>query len=296
MILVAESQVLVGSAAVVSVTIRDQDGSAVDPASPVTVKVYSVGGAVHLPTNTATTTGVSVGYRSVSLPSSAVASLGFLLLEWSVAGPVVVTSVVEVVGGFWASEMEIRKQSSFLSDSKITKEAILQVRSECTHLFENTTHTAGRPRFGGATVSGRGSSILVLPDPFIRKVRSVSCMVAGSWVVWGSTDLARVQFNDSGILYLSTGVWQAGVFNIKVEYEHGMDQPYPDLKRAWFRWVTHELAATKSNIPDRATSMVDSGTGATFRIATAGQGAAITGIGDIDEVIKRRTFDLGMIK
>lgn len=287
--LTTDQRVLQGVAATITATFRDQNGSEATPSGVVTVGVTRADGTVVLAPATATTSPTTTT-RAVALTATQTATLDVLTATWSISGAVVETTTVEIIGGYWASESEIRNSDAALFDpAKFASSRLFEVRDECTAMFEDTTNIAGTPRFRRIRMSGSGGTRLVLPNPYLRTVRSVS--IDGA--TFTAPQLAAIPPAVTGIAECTDGnVWPSGVDNIVIEYEHGMDRPFPDLRRAWFRWVRHELASSMSGIPDRAISMVDGGNGASFRIATPGRNGALTGIGDIDEVIARRTFKL----
>jgi hypothetical protein len=100
-------------------------------------------------------------------------------------------------------------------------------------------------------VNGLGKTALMMPDPWIRVIRSVK---VGN-VTFSPTQVANVGFSDAGILYLSQG-WIPGVpigtKNITIEYEHGRDRPPSLIARAAMKHCKALLLEDLSNLPDRA--------------------------------------------
>jgi hypothetical protein len=218
----------------VGVAITREDGTAVEggnAAGPDTNNVYSY----------------AFGGRDV---------LDNLVVTWTatVGGDAIVLDqdVIEVVGGFYFSLTEGRAQDPALaSTAKFPLADLMDRRIEAEDTAELICGQAFVPRFRRATLNGRGNAALMMPDPWIRKVRSVQ---VGS-TVFSPTQLAGVGFSDAGMLYLSQG-WipgvPAGIKNIVIEYEHGRDRPPSTIRRASLTHFKSLMLRGRSNLPDNA--------------------------------------------
>ncbi len=194
--------------------------------------------------------------------------------------------MIDVVGGFYFSLAEGRATDPALADtgkfpSTRLRERRDQVETEC----ERLTGQAWVPRFRRATLTGTGRTVLVLPDPQIRAVRAVT--VNGS--AFTSGELAGVGFNESGLLYLSSG-WRpstlGNVGNVVVEYEHGHDRPDPDLVEAARLRFKSLCLEGRANLPDRAERQGQVGSDG-GRVVDGSPTAEKTGLPAVDAVYAR---------
>lgn len=288
----SDQRVLAGVTATLSATFRDQDGEPTSPGT-VTVEVVSeASGTVVLAAGTATVTPTDATTRTVALSPAQTASLDRLVCTWTDSGTVAATTYVEIVGGYWASVAELRDgDEKIQSGTRFSNDLVIAVRKEAEDFFEDRTNTAWVPRYAWARVDGTGSCSLGLPHPYVRRIRSVrSYSDATTYTAWTAPQLASVTASPSGVVERTDGgVWDYGRQNLLVEFEHGTDRPPHDLSRAFARFMRAELAATKSAIPDRATSF-QSGEGGTYSLTTPGRNGSISGIPKVDEVLVARKF------
>jgi hypothetical protein len=271
-------RILRGSAAILRSTKHDGDGEPVAPTvgNTVTVQVTRSDGTDVLPAGTvATVAGAEV---TVALTAAHTADLDQLTATWTErdgVGTVVATwqSAAEIVGGFFFSIAEARASDKTLEDATKYPDAdILATRAEVEEEFEAICGRAFVPRFG--TFTGTGGA-QVLPDPHLRKLRSVT--VDGT--AYTASELEDVKTDEAGIIATSA---RRGA-RVVVSYEHGLDSPPADLKRAALTRLRSRLNMSKSAVPDRATSF-STETG-TFRLSMPG--ANRTGIPDVDAVLDR---------
>jgi hypothetical protein len=179
-----------------------------------------------------------------------------LVVSWSatVGGDAIVIDqdVIEVVGGFYFGLAEARDQDPALANPvKFPTAKLISRRIEAEDTAERICGQSFVPRFRRAVVNGLGRPELMMPDPWIRSIRSVK---VGN-VTFSPTQVANVGFSSAGILYLSQG-WIPGVpigtRNVTVEYEHGRDRPPPLVARAAMKHMKALLLEDLSNLPDRA--------------------------------------------
>lgn len=220
-------------------------------------------------------------------PASATWQLDTLIVSWTgtVGGAVVtLTDEVEVVGGFMFGLAEARAADPSLANTTTYPSATLaakriQVEQEC----EEICRQAFVPRFYREALSGRDIDRIGTRWPMLRTLRAVTV----SGVAWSAPDVAAVAVSESGMLTRPSGsVWPAGSQNIVVEYEHGWDRPFEDLKEAAMARLRSRLNLTRSGVPDR-TSSYTTETGATYRVTLPT--ADTTGIPEIDAAYGRYT-------
>lgn len=179
-----------------------------------------------------------------------------LVVTWTatVGGDAIVLDqdVIEVVGGFYFGLAEARAADPALSSTtRFPTSALIDRRIEVEDTAERICGQAFVPRFRRVSVNGLGHPALMMPDPWIRVLRSVS--VRG--VAFSPAQLATVGISDAGMLYLSQG-WipgvPAGTRNVIVEYEYGRDRPPSPVRRAAMTHLKSLLLESLSNLPDRA--------------------------------------------
>lgn len=289
---VADEQILRGSAATISVLLRDQHGDPAEPTGTVTVGVVAADGTEVLAAGTATTVG-AVGVRTRALTATQTADLAVLTAAWTDAGDTSThTTTIEVVGGFYASPAEIRAADVTLNDpTKYPDSRIRSARSEVEFEFERVCGFAFVPRYRRTRLSGCGSGRLALPDPHLRRVRSVRCYTsATTYTTFAAGELAAIPADPAGIAVRTDGgVWPAGVDNIVIEYEHGLDRPPADIVGAFMLRVRDRLNRDRRGVPDRASTFT-SEAGGTYSLLVPGQRGSITGIPDVDSVLHDHVF------
>lgn len=285
---VPSQQILIGSSATLTFQPCGSDGEPAAPAGTVTVGVTKADGTAVVAPGTATT-GTGSSPRTYAL--AAQTALNLLTVTWTDAGDSSAhTQLVEVVGGYWFSRAQAILHDSNLADgAKYPPERISAVRAEVEAEFEDVTNVAWVPRFRRVQLAGSGSCDLVLPDVMIRTLRSVRAYASdlATYDTFDADDLTGTVAKAWGVLHRSAG-WSRDVVYV-VEYEHGADQPPPDLRDAAITRLRHRLNMHRSGIPDRATSQTTE-SGQTYSLATPGLRGFITGIPDVDMVLTRRTF------
>lgn len=220
-------------------------------------------------------------------PASAAWQLDSLQIAWTgtLGGALVtLTDTVEVVGGFFFGLGELRTVHKTLSSPTAYPTSLLaakriQVEQEC----ERICRQAFVPRFAREVLSGRDTDRLGLKNMMVRRVRSVTV----SGVAWSAPTVATVVPTDSGLLVLPGGaVWPAGVGNIVVEYEHGLDQPPEEVKDAAMLRLRTVVNRPTSGIPDRVQSYTAQDGGTYVQAVSSRQK---TGVFDVDGVYERYT-------
>lgn len=289
MTVVADEQVLRGSAATITATFRDQDGDAAEPAGTVTVGIVDETGATVVAAGTATTS-AATGVRSYTLTPAATATLRVLVATWT-DGTQSTTTRTEVVGGYYASVRTIRESDPVLEDSrKYPAAAIVAARRTVEAEFEDYCGVAFVPRYRRVRLNGSGREELVLPDTELRSVRSVrEYDTDNNFETYTAGELAAIPENPAGLAVRTDGeIFERGDRNVVVEYEHGYDRPPQDILEAFFLRVRDVLNRSNRGVPDRATTFT-SDVGGTYSLLVAGRGGSITGIPDVDVALRRHS-------
>jgi hypothetical protein len=265
-------RILRGTAATLRSTKLNSEGEAVAPSGAVTVEVTRWDGSVVIEAGTAT--GVDGNDRTIALTPAQTAELDHLAATWTDTDGSTWTTTAEIVGGFYFSIAEARASDKTLEDPvKYPAADILTTRTEVEEEFEEICGRAFVPRFG--TFTGTGGA-QVLPDPHLRKLRSVS--VDGT--AYTAAELEDVKTDEAGIIATTA---RRGA-KVVVSYEHGLDSPPADLKRAALTRLRSRLNMDKSAVFDRTISF-SAAEGGTYRLATPS--ARHTGIPDVDAVLDR---------
>lgn len=283
-----------GAPVTVRFTPFDSDGesSTSDPGT-VTVGVVRADGTVVVAAGTATTSdGAS---RTYTLTAAQTALLDVLTVTWTAGGVIVGTSTVEVVGSVLATVAEVRGIEDSTSDiGDYQTSDILRARTEVDAIFERACGgvLSFVPRYTLATVyAATWNGTLDVPHYFLRAVRSVSYVNVDGGV--SPVDLTSGVDLSAGIR-LNGYRWPCG--RLLVGYEHGMDAPPPDVKRAAIAAIRRQLNLSRSGVEARAMSYT-SPLGEVQRFPTPGLGPWVTGVPDIDAVLidYRKKFPVVMV-
>lgn len=270
---VADQRIMVGTVATARAQLLDQDGDPITPTGAVTVGVVDLAGAVVLAAGTATTTPSGAPtIVAVTLPEAS--QLDVWTATWSEADGPTVTTRIEVVGGYYAGVQSIRSSDSTLADSAAYPDArIVAARRAVEDEFERVIGYALVPRIAAHAEQLDRAASVVLPHFEVRSVRSVT--VDGVAV----TDYTLA--GPAG--YISFDDYQTG--ELEVVYEHGLDRPTGEALDAFFTRVRDVLNRDRRGLSDRTTTFT-SEIGGTYALAVAGRGGSLTGIPDVDVVLK----------
>ncbi len=278
---VADQQILAGAAATLTATWLDSTGE-IDTSitSNVTVGVARADGTEVIANTQAATT--EDGVSTVALDPADTAQLDWLTATWT-HGPseATITSVVEVVGGFYLSVAQARELEPGIADAGTYPDAeVRRVRAEVEDEFEAICGVAFVPRFHQVRYgSNPACHDLVLPYPRVRRIRSI----IGPAGPWTNDQIGAVGLNAlPGVLRARSG-WTGP---LTIAFEHGYDRPPPELVAAAALRIRHRLNRPVSGVPDRATSFSVTEAG-TYRLDQAGRYK--TGIPDVDAVLARRS-------
>jgi len=263
-------------------------------ATPATIRaVFYVGetptdvGAVTVTVTRADGTAVA-GVGAVSSPSPGVYEaslpdqddLNLLTATWDSASRTV-TTLHEIVGGFYAELAEIRALDALSNTAKYPTAKLEMARAQAEDRFQDATGVSWVPRFQRDVLDGANTTTLRLTR--IRPRTVLSTTINGTAVA----DLTTLRVYEHGLIERAGGVTfpreaSGGGRNVVVEYVHGFDQPPEDLRQAFLTYVRYLLLDSNSRIPDRASVMsTDLGT---FQLTTAGFNRP-TGLPDVDAVL-----------
>lgn len=234
------------------------DESATAATGSVSVSVTRLDGTVI---DAANATGPASNVYTYTFPGRDV--VDELIVTWSatVSGDAIVLDQdrIQVVGGFFFSLTEGRAVDPKLADTAtFTTDKLIEARVAVEDEAEDICEQAFVPRFRRVTLNGRGTNTLILPDPLIRAIRSVTITpIGGSPVALSGADLLKLGWYETGVLlrvggWNPSGWWDVGQQNIVVEYEYGADAPPPDVVRASKIRFKSMLLQPRSPIADRA--------------------------------------------
>lgn len=265
-----------------------------DSTTTVTVSIVDANGTV-VSSGSASLAGAGTGTYTYTLPGQA--GLGVLTASWSatIAGAAVLeTDAVEVVGGFFFRLSELRASDATLSDTaKYTGAALAVARLETEVECEAICDRTFVPRYRRLTLDGTGTQDLVIGDAELRTIRAarISQQPGQAFVALTVTELAALALiGDRVLRRTDSAVWTLGTGNVIIEYEHGLDLPPDDLRRASLVRARTRLNIHRSGIPDRAMSF-QIAEGGTFRLSMPG--AYKTGLPEVDAVYARYSLRSG---
>lgn len=271
------------------------DETATDPTGTPTYAIVDANGTA-VQSGNATVVGGSTGRVTVVLASQS--ALKRLTVTWTatVSGTSVVeTDYVEIVGGFFFTLAQGRASDASLSDTTkyptadlITKR--LEVEVECETICDRSFV----PRYERVVLDGTGTSSLLLKmsDPVrsiadIRTIRAVTMapQLDETFVAFTAAELAALSPQPDGTLVRIDGdIFTAGLRNVIVELEYGLDGAPADLVTASLTRLRSRLNLNKTAVPDRATSY-SLGEHGVYRISMPGKYE--TGLPEVDAVYTR---------
>lgn len=252
------------------VEFRDDDGALVDPG---TVTVAAVRDNGDTQTIAADVDGTGAAARTVALTAAEVGDTPDLLtVTWTSASQGTRTQHVEVVGGWIVEIGDVRGDD--LPAAIFSAAQLRRARDWFEEVAEDFCW-AFRPRYRRHTFVGDGTTMVVLPNMYIRQV------------VWATIDGTTVttsewEFHDSGLL-CANRTFPRGV-TVEVGYRHGWDHPPPHLVDVGILAV-REVAGKGDRRTSSALS-VTSQSGAVTRNSVPSVKYP-TGIPDVDAVLTR---------
>lgn len=262
------------------------DETPTDAAGSVTVTVKRLDGTT-VATAAAAHPG-AMGVYTYALPAQA--NVDTLTVDWTgtVAGAAVTArDHVEVVGGYLFGLAEARALPPALDATAYPTATLAAARTLVEQKAERIAGRAFVPRFARREVSVR-NGVAVLPNIDVRAIRSVRIGSGNPTAPLTYEAYTTYGWEGGPRGMLVTGFNDYAVSAI-VEYEHGMDYPPEDVRRAAMHHLRAELSSGNNGIPARATSFTVTD-GGVYRLATPGERA--TGIPEVDAVYQAYRVDV----
>lgn len=267
--------------ATLTVTVRNYDGTAVAPTAAPSVSVTDIDN-VEVAAGTATAVVGSTGVYTYNLPAVDVLdTLGAyaVTFEWAVAGKNDQLIIpVEVVNNHLFEIHEIRAWDNAFSDAvRYTADEIREARDRGSDRLEKGAQVAFTSRQTRETLSGDGSTTLMLPNSLVTEIVGV---IVDDYE-FTEEDIDQLILDPEGVITNYAG-WTYGTRNIVVDYVHGYPTTPAEVKTAAMIVAKDHLVPSAT--PGRATSQsTDLGE---FRISVANLDAGRpTGIPEVDTVI-----------
>ena len=260
-------QVMLGAPATLRMQLLDQDGNPRPALGAITVTVTRSDGTVLAGGATATVN--PEGLATVELTPVDTAELDLLAVTWAETNGAVLSTTVEVIGGYFFSVPEARASSVRLRDE--TKYPDAEVIAARRAVMESCQRITGRsfvPRFRRLRLNGRFNDSILLPDYDIRRLRSTA-------VDGYAADLV---LSGSFVRHPGISLFNYGDNNVDVAYEYGLDSPPERIKDAALLHLQSLINLTKSGVPDRAEYQIVEGRIFALNKLRGG----LTGIKDVD--------------
>lgn len=137
---------------------------------------------------------------------------------------------IEVCGGHFVTLAELRtfQQKALNDTAKFPTADLRREREDAEDDLEDACDLAFVARARRVTLNGSGTARLVLPDRRLRRI--VTLKVDG--VAYTAAELADLVVGDRHIIRDDGTAFPAGDGNVEVFYEHGLDRPTPQIRRA----------------------------------------------------------------
>ena len=274
------------------------NGVLADPDAAVNVAITNLVGTELVAATAATK-------RSTGIYDFAVTpvNLDTLTATWTyTVGGVVQTAIeqYEVTGDhlFTIADARAFGDAALASTATYPDETIAGARDRIAEEFERICRQTFAPRYKLVTIDGGDADdprdSVWLPDLRVTAIRSAEQRTIGTttWVALTAAQLADLFVSDTGRAFRELkGPWIAGRQNVRIGYEYGYPEPPLEIHRAALQLIRG--SAVPTDINSRALSITDEL--GTFRLATAGERGAWTGIPDVDAVLDRYASNVGRI-
>lgn len=282
--LYSAQRTLAGTDAVLSWQALDGDGDRRDPTTVTVTVTNSAGSSL----TAGSVSGTGSAPRTATVTGAQIPSPDRLTAVWKVSGVTVATTIVDVVGGYIASLAQIKERYPGLADeSKWPSAAVIAARNATEDEFTSACGVAFTPRFSVDVLEGHGGDCLILDHQELRSVSWATYRTEGGTTTTAFTagDIASIDRNGAGIAELTNGSYWPSESVITIGYVHGYEHPPSDVVDAFLVRVNDVLTRQRSSINARATQTVMEGM--TTNLAVPGWGANLTGLPDVDVVLKR---------
>lgn len=266
------TKVLIGTPAMVGVTLVDQNGSPRDATGVVTCTVRASDATV-LYADVPAMIGADTGQFTFQLTSVDTGQLDLLMVTWVESGGAVIDTGVEVIGGYMFSLAEARANPMLADPGKYSDDVLLAARRAVEEECEAITGRSPVPRFKRARVDGRGTHEIRLPNYDIRYVREL--WADSSWYA-----VDGIVVEPYGRVALTNGYFPYGEATIEAAYEYGTDGPPERVKQAGLVRLQAFATLVKVGAPDRWDfTIVD---GKLYASDAPGIRGSLTGIREVD--------------
>ena len=269
---VADVRIVTGTPATIAGQLSDQEGDPITPTVAVTVGVVDLAGdEVEAPGTATATPETAPTVRTVEL--EALAEPDLLTATWT-DGTSTSTTIVEVAGRHYAGPQAIRASDPALSNpGDYPDERLIQARRAVEDEFERVIGYALVPRVGLVETLVDQAPALVLPHLEARSIRSAT--LDGVAI---DTELNP----ETGLVtfagYAATGL-------LRIVYTHGLERPTGEALEAFYTRARDVLHRDNRGLSDRMTTFT-SDIGGTYALAVAGRNGSLTGIPDVDVVLR----------
>ena len=271
------------ASATLSYQFTDQYGEPSAASGTVTVSVTDSAGSAVVTGQATTQTGT--GPYEYTL-SSNLDTIDRLTATWLVDGSAAASTVIEVVGGVYCSNSELKALEPTLATRS---DAVLRAaRTEAENMIEEWCNRAFVHRIEIERRNGTGASALPVSWPNIVDVKWGKVWYSGnSSTSLTASELADIAATRGPLLNRQDGwLWERGVDNIEVAYIHGLANPPEDIKRVCAALVHRQLTVANRALADNATQYFPA-EGGSVMMAQPGMRGSFTGIPWMDEILKR---------
>ena len=257
------------------VELKDQDGAAVDAVGTLTCSIARADGTV-IATDRATSDATGPGAYTCALSTAEALTLDVLTATWRISGVTRAISYHRTVGGFMFTVAELAQRARMNEYDALT---LRTERDRITDLIEGYCG-AQNPRYDiDAWYADRTAWSRVVNRTPLRSVRSV---------ISDGTTLATADY-DVDTLSASIRTTAPLLEACSIGYEHGLDEPWADLKDAAMTAAADRVNRERSTISPRTRSMTND-LGVTQQFSYAGKDHP-TGLDEVDAVIMKRAAE-----
>lgn len=251
------------------------DGANADP-GVVTVGITREDGTTLVAPGTATA-GASTAPRTFALTTAHTATLDLLTVTWTSATLGVMTTYVEIVGGFLFTVADARAIAPLSNATLYPNANIIAARTVAEAALEDACGVAFVPRYCRELIDGPagGGNEVLLDRP-----RPLSITAASDTSIPVADPTTLVLYRD-GRVYNPTR-WAEGRRTVSLKYTHGYRFPPPRVGRACALLAKRFLV--DSPISDRAT-VLQSEDGTTQFFVTAGVRDAVFDVPECNAVV-----------
>lgn len=264
----------------------DQNGELVAATGTPTVTVTRADG-----TTLVVAAALVAGVVEITFTAAQLATLDILAVSWLLDGVVRGTSTINVVGQGAVTPAEVRRLEPTLGDvAKYSNDRVRAALDVIEATIESVCSVAFTPRLSvyRSVRHGPGSYHHLLPHVKLRRVRFAYTTDDAVRTDIDAGDLGQIAADSAGIVH---GYYWAFGVDVTIGYEHGEDRAPADLRAAIALAVRRRLNVPTAGLDPRAMSYSPP-EGGNVILATPGLGPWVTGMPEVDEVLKRYNHNL----